>query len=119
MVAKAFSLTTSRFFWPNSDKKLGEVIRERCSCRLSCKTIVSSKKGCILNHAAIYAIKSAVKILYALAPIRGGQGISPSISTYVIYLEESLHVLVDGPFLVKTIETYGVNKWKGPHHLVT
>ncbi|XP_024632372.1 DDT domain-containing protein PTM isoform X5 [Medicago truncatula] len=99
LVAKAFSLTASRFFWPNSDKKLGEVIRERCSWCLSCKAIVSSKKGCMLNHAAIYAIKSAAKILSGLAPVRSGEGISPSISTYVIYLEESLHGLVDGPFL--------------------
>jgi len=62
-VAKAFSLTTSHFFWPNSDKKLGEVIREWCSWCLSCKAIVSSKKGCMLNHASIYTIKSATKIL--------------------------------------------------------
>jgi len=99
LVAKAFSLTASRFFWPYSDKKLGEVIRERCSWCLSCKSPVSSKKGCMLNHAAIYATKSAAKILSGLAPVRSGEGISPSISTYVIYLEESLHGLVDGPFL--------------------
>jgi len=53
----------------------------------------------MLNYATIYAIKSAAKILSGLAPVRSGDGISPSILIYVIYLEESLHSLVDEPFL--------------------
>ena len=53
----------------------------------------------MLNHASIYTIKSATKILSRHAPVRSGEGISPWISPYVIYLEESLHGLVDGPFL--------------------
>ncbi|XP_045802851.1 DDT domain-containing protein PTM-like [Trifolium pratense] len=99
LLAKAFSLTASRFFWPSSDKKLAEVIRERCGWCLSCKALVSSKKGCMLNHAAICATKSAMKILSGLAPVRSGEGISPTIATYVIYMEESLCGLIDGPFL--------------------
>ncbi|MCH85461.1 chromodomain-helicase-DNA-binding protein, partial [Trifolium medium] len=99
LLAKAFSLTASRFFWPSSDKKLAEVIRERCGWCLSCKALVPSKKGCMLNHAAICATKSAMKILSGLAPVRSGEGISPTIATYVIYMEESLCGLIDGPFL--------------------
>ncbi|XP_027340663.1 DDT domain-containing protein PTM-like isoform X2 [Abrus precatorius] len=99
LLAKAFSLTASRFFWPSSEKKLVEVPRERCGWCLSCKALVSSKKGCMLNHAALSATKSAVKVLSGLAPVRNGEGIIPSIATYVIYIEESLRGLIVGPFL--------------------
>ncbi|XP_012573010.1 DDT domain-containing protein PTM isoform X2 [Cicer arietinum] len=99
LIAKAFSLTVSRFFWPSSDKKLVEVPRERCGWCLSCKALVSSKKGCMLNQAALSATKSAMKVLSGLAPVRSGEGIFPSIATYVIYMEESLRGLIDGPFL--------------------
>ncbi|RDY08013.1 DDT domain-containing protein PTM, partial [Mucuna pruriens] len=99
LLAKAFSLTASRFFWPSSEKKLVEVPRERCGWCLSCKALVSSKKGCMLNHAALSATKSAMKILSGLAPVRSGEGIIPSFATYVIYMEESLRGLIVGPFL--------------------
>lgn len=96
---KAFSLTASRFFWPSSEKKLVEVPRERCGWCFSCKASVSSKRGCMLNHAAICATKSAFKILTGFSPIRSGEGILPSIATYIIYIEECLHGLTVGPFL--------------------
>lgn len=99
LMEKAFSLTVSRFVWPSSDKKLAEVPRERCGWCLSCKAPASSKKGCMLNHAAICATKSATRIFSCLAPVRSGEGIGPTIATYVIYMEESLHGLIDGPFL--------------------
>ncbi|CAK8535332.1 unnamed protein product [Lathyrus sativus] len=99
LIAKAFSLTVSRFVWPSSDKKLAEVPRERCGWCLSCKAPASSKKGCMLNHAAICATKSALRIFSGLAPVRIGEGIGPTVATYVIYMEESLHGLIDGPFL--------------------
>ncbi|ESW22110.1 hypothetical protein PHAVU_005G128100 [Phaseolus vulgaris] len=99
LLAKAFSQTASRFFWPSSEKKLVEVPRERCGWCLSCKALISSKKGCMLNHAALSATKNAMKILSGLAPVRIGEGIIPSIATYVIYIEESLRGLIVGPFL--------------------
>lgn len=99
LLAKAFSQTASRFFWPSSEKKLVEVPRERCGWCISCKAPVSSKKGCMLNHAAISATKSAMKILSGFAPVRSGEGIIPSIATYVMYMEESLRGLIVGPFL--------------------
>ncbi|KAJ7981103.1 DDT domain-containing protein PTM [Quillaja saponaria] len=97
--AKAFSLTASRFFWPSSEKKLVEVPRERCGWCLSCKSPVSSRRGCMLNHAALSATKGTMKILAGLRPIRNGEGHLPSIATYIIYIEESLNGLVVGPFL--------------------
>ncbi|XP_028808128.1 DDT domain-containing protein PTM [Neltuma alba] len=97
--AKAFSMTVSRFFWPSSEKKPVEVPRERCGWCLSCKASASSKRGCMLNHAALSATKSAIKVLSGLSAVRSGEGILPSIATYVMYLEESLHGLIVGPFL--------------------
>ncbi|XP_015873533.3 DDT domain-containing protein PTM [Ziziphus jujuba] len=97
--AKAFSLTASRFFWPSSEKKLIEVPRERCGWCLSCKAAVSSKRGCMLNHAALSATKGAMRILANLRPIKSGEGSVASIAMYILYMEESLCGLVIGPFL--------------------
>lgn len=96
--AKAFSSVAVRFFWPNTEKKLVEVPRERCSWCLSCKAIVASKRGCLLNAAASNAIKGAVKILSGLRPAKGGEGSLPGIATYIILMEESLTGLIGGPF---------------------
>nr|XP_010313321.1 DDT domain-containing protein PTM isoform X2 [Solanum lycopersicum] len=96
--AKAFSAVAVRFFWPNTEKKLVEVPRERCSWCLSCKAIVASKRGCLLNAAASNAIKGAVKILSGLRPAKGGEGSLFGIATYIILMEESLTGLTGGPF---------------------
>uniref|UniRef100_A0A803QKU9 Uncharacterized protein n=1 Tax=Cannabis sativa TaxID=3483 RepID=A0A803QKU9_CANSA len=95
---KAFSLTASRFFWPTSDKKLVEVPRERCGWCLSCKASVSSKRGCMLNHAALSATKSAMKTLASIRSIKS-EGIIASIATYILYMEESLCGLLHGPYM--------------------
>ncbi|RYR23376.1 hypothetical protein Ahy_B03g068612 isoform B [Arachis hypogaea] len=97
--AKAFSQIASRFFWPATEKKLMEVPRERCGWCFSCKAPVSSKRGCMLNHALINATKSALKVLAGFPPLRSGEGILPSIATYILYMEECLHGLIVGPFL--------------------
>ncbi|KAM5584379.1 DDT domain-containing protein PTM-like [Rosa sericea] len=97
--AKAFSLTASRFFWPSFEKKLVEVPRERCGWCLSCKAPVASKRGCMLNHACLSATKGAMKILASLRPIKSVEGNLVSIATYILYMEESLHGLITGPFL--------------------
>lgn len=96
---KAFSSVASRFFWPTSEKKLVEVPRERCGWCLSCKAIVSSKRGCMLNHAALSATKGAMKILSTFRPIKSGEGSLASIATYILYMEEILCGLIVGPFL--------------------
>ncbi|XP_024982713.1 DDT domain-containing protein PTM-like isoform X2 [Cynara cardunculus var. scolymus] len=96
---KAFSLAAKRFYWPNYEKKLVEVPRERCGWCLSCKASVSSRKGCLLNAAASNAIKAAAKILASLRQSKTMEGSLASIATYVMYMEESLRGLTVGPFL--------------------
>lgn len=95
---KAFSLAVNRFFWPSSEKKLMEVPRERCSWCLSCKAICHSKRGCLLNAAALNATKGTMKVLAGIRPVKRGQGSIHSIATYVLLMEESLRGLTVGPF---------------------
>ncbi|PSR86517.1 DDT domain-containing protein [Actinidia chinensis var. chinensis] len=95
---KAFSSAATRFFWPNSEKKLLEVPRERCGWCFSCKAPVASKRGCLLNAAASYAIKGAIKILAGLHPARNIEGSLPGIAVYIMFMEESLSGLTAGPF---------------------
>ncbi|PSR89894.1 DDT domain-containing protein [Actinidia chinensis var. chinensis] len=95
---KAFSSAATRFFWPNSEKKVVEVPRERCGWCFSCKASVASKRGCLLNAAASNAIKGAIKILAGLHPSRNIEGSLPGIAMYVMFMEESLSGLTVGPF---------------------
>ncbi|KAG5566604.1 hypothetical protein RHGRI_002233 [Rhododendron griersonianum] len=95
---KAFSSAAIRFFWPNCEKKLVEVPRERCGWCLSCKAAVSCKKGCLLNAAVSNAIKGAMKIIAGLRTLKNGEGSLPGIATYVIFMEESLCGLTVGLF---------------------
>ncbi|KAF3683717.1 putative GABA transporter 1-like [Capsicum annuum] len=97
--AKAFSSAATRFFWPNTEKKVVEVPRERCSWCLNCKAAVTGKKGCLLNAAASNAIKGAVKILAGLRSANAGEGNLRGIATYIILMEETLTGLTVGPFL--------------------
>ncbi|XP_050214256.1 DDT domain-containing protein PTM-like [Mercurialis annua] len=97
--SKAFSAAASRFFWPSSEKKLIEVPRERCGWCHSCKTASNSKRGCMLNAAALTATKGAMKVLNSLRPVMSGEGSLPSISTYILYLGEILCGLTVGPFV--------------------
>ncbi|XP_052184924.1 DDT domain-containing protein PTM-like [Diospyros lotus] len=95
---KAFSSVAARFFWPNFEKKLVEVPRERCGWCLSCEASVSSKRGCLLNAAASNATKGAMKILACLRPVKTREGNLSAIASYIMLMEESLHGLTGGPF---------------------
>ncbi|XP_071685524.1 DDT domain-containing protein PTM-like isoform X2 [Rutidosis leptorrhynchoides] len=106
--AKAFSLVAKRFYWPNYEKKLVEVSRERCGWCLSCKATISSKKGCLLNAAAANAIKGAAKILGSISQSKNAEGSLASIATYVMFMEESLCGLTVGPFLNRSYR----NHWR-------
>lgn len=99
---KAFISATPRFFWPISEKKLGEVPRERCGWCYTCKAQVISRRGCMLNAAALLATKSTIKILGGLPPTKNGQGNLSSIVTYILLIEESFRGLIVGPFLGMT-----------------
>ncbi|EPS60080.1 hypothetical protein M569_14724, partial [Genlisea aurea] len=96
---KAFSSGTMRFFWPNSEKRLSEVPRERCSWCFYCKATVASKKGCLLNAAASNSIKGAMKSLSAVRSSNLRDGRLADISMYILFMEKSLSGLVVGPFL--------------------
>ncbi|XP_073312587.1 DDT domain-containing protein PTM-like [Primulina huaijiensis] len=96
---KAFSMAAMRFFWPNTEKKLVEVPRERCSWCFSCKAPVSSRRGCLLNAAVSNSIKGAIKVLSGVRPMNNGDGRLPGIITYILFMEESLRGLLVGPFL--------------------
>ncbi|KAK9068589.1 hypothetical protein SSX86_012704 [Deinandra increscens subsp. villosa] len=106
--AKAFSLAAKRFYWPNYEKKLVEVSRERCGWCLSCKSSISSKRGCLLNAAASNAIKGAAKMLSSLRQSKNVEGSLASIATYVMLMEESLYGLTVGPFLNSSYR----NQWQ-------
>ncbi|KAI3511874.1 hypothetical protein L1887_19034 [Cichorium endivia] len=96
---KAFLLASRRFFWPNYEKKLVEVPRERCGWCLSCQVSSNSKKGCLLNFAASTAIKGPSKVLSTIKQSKNAEGSLASIATYVMFMEESLCGLTIGPFL--------------------
>ncbi|XP_043724996.1 DDT domain-containing protein PTM-like [Telopea speciosissima] len=95
---KAFSCAVFHFFWPNSEKKLMEVPREKCGWCFSCKA-PSTNKRCLLNLAASNALKVAVRVPGGLRPIKSGEGNLPSIAAYILCMEESLCGLTAGPFL--------------------
>ncbi|XP_076888499.1 DDT domain-containing protein PTM-like isoform X1 [Bidens hawaiensis] len=105
---KAFSLAAKRFYWPNYERKLVEVPRERCGWCLSCKATVVSRRGCLLNAAVSNAIKGAAKILASLRPSKNVEGSLASIATYVMFMEESLYGLAVGPFLNSSYR----NQWQ-------
>ncbi|KAL0418284.1 UNVERIFIED_CONTAM: DDT domain-containing protein PTM [Sesamum radiatum] len=92
---KAFSSVAMRF-WPNMEKKLVEVPRERCSWCFSCKVPVASKRGCLLNAAALNATRGR---LAGVRSVKNGDGRLSSIAAYIMFMEQSLSGLIVGPFL--------------------
>ncbi|KAL3620158.1 hypothetical protein CASFOL_035070 [Castilleja foliolosa] len=99
---KAFSSGGTRFFWPNTEKKIVEVPRERCGWCFSCKANVASKRGCLLNAAASNATRGSMKVPAGLCPVKNGDGRLHGIATYILFMEESLSGLLSGPFLNDT-----------------
>ncbi|KAL5709643.1 hypothetical protein ACHQM5_020308 [Ranunculus cassubicifolius] len=96
---KAFSTASIRFIWPNSDKKLMEVPRERCGWCLACKAPTTSRKGCLLNLAASNASKGSARHNVSIRSLKNEQGSISGIATYILYMAESLRGLFVGPFL--------------------
>ncbi|KAL6577433.1 hypothetical protein OROMI_011709 [Orobanche minor] len=99
---KALSAAATRFFWPTMEKKLVEIPRERCGWCFSCKSAVSSKRGCLLNAAASNATRGSMKVLFGLRPVKNEDGRLRGIATYIMFMEESLSGLLSGPFLSDT-----------------
>ncbi|XP_008776138.1 DDT domain-containing protein PTM-like isoform X1 [Phoenix dactylifera] len=93
---KAFSGATIQFLWPNPEKKLMEVPRERCGWCIACKGANTNKKGCLLNLAAINAIKGSARNVSGLRPIKHDDSHFPIIAAHIANMEESLRGLVVG-----------------------
>ncbi|KAK1310830.1 hypothetical protein QJS10_CPA08g00520 [Acorus calamus] len=96
---KAFSRDAMPFFWPNPEKKLMEVPRERCGWCISCKGLNTSKRGCLLNYAAFAALKGAAKVLGGLRSVKYVSSHLTEIALYILLMEESLRGLFCGPML--------------------
>ncbi|KAL9247390.1 hypothetical protein vseg_020826 [Gypsophila vaccaria] len=95
---KAFSAAAVRFFWPSTEKKLVEIPRERCSWCLHCTAPVISRKGCLLNQAALTATRAEMKFISALRLVKTVEGGLYGIAAYTLFMEESLQGLLVGPF---------------------
>ncbi|GJZ22787.1 DDT domain-containing protein PTM [Tanacetum coccineum] len=106
--AKAFALAAKRFYWPNYERKLFEVPRERCGWCVACQANINSRRGCYLNSAFSNAIKGAAKILSAMQSSKNAEGSLASIATYVLFMEESLRGLTVGPFVTVNYR----NQWR-------
>ncbi|KAK9690133.1 hypothetical protein RND81_09G107000 [Saponaria officinalis] len=99
---KAFSSAAVRFFWPSTEKKLVEIPRERCSWCFHCTAPVVSRKGCLLNQAALIATRAEMKFISGLRLVKIVDGGLYGIAAYTLYMEESLQGLLAGPFRSST-----------------
>nr|XP_019704115.1 DDT domain-containing protein PTM isoform X2 [Elaeis guineensis] len=93
---KAFSVATMQFLWPNPEKKLVEVPRERCGWCIACKGASTNKKGCLLNLAATNAIKGSTRNVSGFRPVKHDDSHFSIIASRVANMEESLHGLLVG-----------------------
>ncbi|EHA8588477.1 DDT domain-containing protein PTM [Cocos nucifera] len=93
---KAFSVGTMQFLWPNLEKKLMEVPRERCGWCIACKVASTNKKGCLLNLAATNAIKGSARNVSGFRPLKHDDSHFPIIASRIANMEESLHGLLVG-----------------------
>ncbi|XP_008813114.2 DDT domain-containing protein PTM-like [Phoenix dactylifera] len=93
---KAFSVATMQFLWPNLEKKLMEVPRERCGWCIVCKGASTNKKGCLLNLAATNAIKGSARNVSGFRPVKHDDSHFPIITSRIANMEESLHDLLVG-----------------------
>ncbi|XP_074366686.1 DDT domain-containing protein PTM-like isoform X2 [Apium graveolens] len=94
---RAFSSAPFCFFWPDSENKLVELPSIRCGWCDTCKSPLS-KKRCLLNAAALNAIRGAMRRNSATRPLKDGRRDLSGIATYISNLEEILRSLTIGPF---------------------
>ncbi|KAK8940611.1 hypothetical protein KSP39_PZI010556 [Platanthera zijinensis] len=95
---KAFSVAVMNFLWPWAEKKLTDIPRERCGWCIACKSLTTSKKGCLLNLAASNAIKGPIRYSNLRAS-KHHENHLPVIATQLMVMEESLRGLMVGEFL--------------------
>ncbi|KAF3795385.1 DDT domain-containing protein [Nymphaea thermarum] len=101
---KAFLGAATYFFWPGLEKKSTEIPRDRCGWCISCQFFVNNsnyRKGCLLNAATLNSVKGASKVLGGgPRPVKNNVGPIVAVAAYVLHIEESLHGLTTGPWLV-------------------
>ncbi|KAE8798043.1 Nucleosome-remodeling factor subunit BPTF [Hordeum vulgare] len=94
---KAFSSPAAQFIWPSTEKKIMEVPRDRCGWCIACKiSAAGAKKACFLNVATANAAKGSARILSAMHVIKSSDSHFPSITAYMVNMEESLRGLLVG-----------------------
>ncbi|XP_077235886.1 DDT domain-containing protein PTM-like [Tasmannia lanceolata] len=96
---KAFAGAPMHFIWLGSERKLQEMPREKCGWCISCKGPVTNRRGCLLNSAALNAMKGAARVIGGIRYIKNGEGQVSSIGAYILFMEESLRGLIVGPLL--------------------
>ncbi|CAN6452321.1 unnamed protein product [Victoria cruziana] len=101
---KAFLGAATYFFWPGLEKKSTEIPRDRCGWCMSCQFYVNNsnyRKGCLLNAATLNSVKGVSKVPGGgPRPVKNNVGPIAAIASYVLHIEESLHGLTTGPWLV-------------------
>uniref|UniRef100_M8C4A6 Nucleosome-remodeling factor subunit BPTF n=1 Tax=Aegilops tauschii TaxID=37682 RepID=M8C4A6_AEGTA len=94
---KAFSSPAAQFIWPSTGRKIMEVPRDRCGWCIACKiSAAGAKKACFLNVATANAVKGSARILSAMHVIKSSGSHFPSITAYMVNMEESLRGLLVG-----------------------
>ncbi|KAH9315185.1 hypothetical protein KI387_023812 [Taxus chinensis] len=94
---QAFSKAAAQFSWPCFTKKCVEVQKEKCGWCLLCKSYTSNIRGCLL-HMASEKAAGALGGAGDVCPSKNGDGNFPEIVAYMLYMENQLYGLLDGPW---------------------
>ncbi|KAL3687008.1 hypothetical protein R1sor_013317 [Riccia sorocarpa] len=103
---KAFSQAAPTFFWPSVKKKQLEAPKEKCGWCINCRT--TNRKGCLLTQVTGQISGGAAGVPGGIKPVKGGGGHYAAVAAYMLYMEEQLQGLLDGPW-----EAFGHRKlWR-------
>ncbi|BBN07392.1 protein MpPTM1 [Marchantia polymorpha subsp. ruderalis] len=95
---KAFSQAAPNFFWPSLKKRAMEAPKEKCGWCVNCRT--PNRKGCLLTQVTGQISGGAAGVSGGIKPIKGPPGHYAAVAAYMLYMEETLHGLLDGPWEV-------------------
>lgn len=106
--AKAFSEVALHFQWPTAERKLLDIPRDKCGWCIGCKAPPNRKMRCLLNSAALSALKRTAKGLGSIRILKNEEGIISAIAAYILLMEESLQGLLTGPLSSRAYR----NQWR-------
>ncbi|KAG6546832.1 hypothetical protein Mapa_011685 [Marchantia paleacea] len=95
---KAFSQAAPNFFWPSLKKRAMEAPKEKCGWCINCRT--PNRKGCLLTQVTGQISGGAAGVSGGIKPIKGPPGHYAAVAAYMLYMEETLHGLLGGPWEV-------------------